>query len=99
MRTSVEFYSKNEEAEAMREGDFLLTHGDYIVSRLIRFGQRLRHEERYARWNHAVLVLSEDGQIAEAPSHGVVENNISDYLGRTIPSCSCKASPTRIATR
>jgi hypothetical protein len=82
MPTTVEFYPENQEAEAMREGDFLLTHGDYLVSRLIRFGQRLRHEERYARWNHAVLVLSEDGQIAEALSQGVVENHISKYEGK-----------------
>jgi len=79
---TVEFYPKNREAETMRGGDFLLTHGDYVISQLIRFGQRLRHEERYARWNHAVLVLSEDGRIAEALSRGVEENNISDYEGK-----------------
>ena len=61
----------------MREGDFLLTHGKYTISRLIRFGQRLRYEERYARWNHAALVLSKEGRIAEALSRGVVENDIS----------------------
>lgn len=82
MPTTVEFYPENEEAKAMREGDFLLTHGDYFVSRLIRFGQKLRHQERYARWNHAVLVLSEYGQIAEALSQGVVENHISKYEGK-----------------
>jgi hypothetical protein len=42
MSTTVEFYSEGQAAEEMREGDFLLTHGDYLVSRLIRFGQRLR---------------------------------------------------------
>jgi len=82
MPTRAEFYPEDREAEEMREGDFLLTHGDYIMSRLIRFGQRLSHEERYARWNHAVLVLSEDGRIAEALSHGVVENHISQYEGK-----------------
>lgn len=81
MATTVKFYPKDRAAEEMREGDFLLTHGDYLVSRLIRFGQRLRHEDRYARWNHAVLILSEDGRIAEALSQGVVENHISKYEG------------------
>lgn len=82
MPTTIEFYAENETAQEMRKGDFLLTHGDYLVSRLIRFGQRLRYEQQYARWNHAVLVLSEDGRIAEALSQGVVETNIADYEGK-----------------
>ena len=81
MATPVEFYPENQEAEEMREGDFLLTHGQYAVSWLIRLGQRLRYEDRYARWNHAALVLSREGRIAEALSMGVVENNISKYQG------------------
>jgi hypothetical protein len=82
MPITTEFYPENQTAEEMHEGDFLLTRGDYLVSRLIRFGQRLRHEERYAQWNHAVLVLSKDGRIAEALSKGVVENHISKYHGK-----------------
>jgi hypothetical protein len=82
MSTTVEFYPESQTADEMREGDFLLTHGDYLVSRLIRFGQRLSHEERYARWNHAVLVLSKDGRIAEALSQGVVETHVSKYEGK-----------------
>ena len=81
MPTTVEFYPKGREAEGMREGDFLLTHDKNIIGWLVRFGQRLRYEEHYARWNHAVLVLSEDGRIAEALSMGVVENHISKYQG------------------
>ncbi len=81
MATTVEFYPENRQAEEMREGDFLLTHGEYVISWFIRLGQRLRHEERYARWNHAALVLSSDGRIAEALSTGVVENDISKYQG------------------
>jgi hypothetical protein len=81
MATTAEFYPQNQEAEEMREGDFLLTHGNYTVSWLIRLGQRLRYEERYARWNHAALVLSGEGRIAEALSMGVVENDISKYRG------------------
>jgi uncharacterized protein YycO len=81
MATTVEFYPENQEAEEMREGDFLLTHGKYPVSWLIRLGQRLRYEKRYARWNHAALVLSKNGRIAEALSMGVVENDISKYQG------------------
>ncbi len=81
MPTTVEFYPKDREAEGMREGDFLLTHDKNIIGWVVRFGQRLRYEERYARWNHAVLVLSEDGRIAEALSMGVVEDHISKYQG------------------
>lgn len=82
MGATVEFYPGNEEVEEMRKGDFLLTHGTYLTSKLIRFGQRLRYDERYARWNHAALVIGEDGSIAEALSKGVVKNNITDYRGK-----------------
>ncbi len=59
MPTTVEFYPKDQQAVGMREGDFLLTHDKNIIGWLVRFGQRLRYEEPYARWNHAVLVLSD----------------------------------------
>jgi len=80
----VRFYRSGEEIEGYEGGDFLLTRGDYWTSRLIQFGQGLRTDKRYARWNHAVLVLNEQGDIAEALSDGVVCNHISKY---TAPAC------------
>jgi hypothetical protein len=60
-------------------GDFILTHGFYFFSRLIQFGQALRYPLRYAYYNHAALVIEDDGTLAEALSRGVVRTHISAY--------------------
>ena len=60
-------------------GDLVLTHGDYFFSKLIRFGQKLRYPAKYAAWNHAALVLNEQGDLAEALGDGVVRTHISKY--------------------
>lgn len=75
----VERYPEGEEAGTMRPGDFVVTHGHSVVSRAIRFGQRLRCPKEFAAWNHAALVVSEDGEIAEALSEGVERHHISRY--------------------
>jgi hypothetical protein len=81
METSTIFYPEGQGAQEVRPGDFLLTHGDYPTSRLIRLSQRLRYEERYARWSHVALITSADGDLAEAASTGIVSGHIRDYLG------------------
>ncbi len=80
----VRFYESGEQIEGYKGGDFLLTHGESRISRLIRFGQSLRFDKRYAWWNHAALILNERGDIAEALSKGIVCNHISRY---TPPAC------------
>jgi len=82
--TVVRFYESGEEIEGYEGGDFILTRGEYWTSKLIRFGQGLRTDKMYAWWNHAALVLNENGDIAEALSNGVVCNHISRY---TSPAC------------
>lgn len=82
--TAVWFYESGEEIKDYVGGDFILTHGEQWTSKLIRFGQGLRIDKRYAWWNHAALILNEEGDIAEALSNGVVRNHISRY---TPPAC------------
>jgi hypothetical protein len=63
-------------------GDFILTHGDSFFSRLIRLGQGLRFLGRnrgYARWSHAALIVSADGEIVEAIGAGVCKSHLRDY--------------------
>lgn len=60
-------------------GDLVLTHGDYFFSKMIRFGQKLRYPAQYASWNHAALVLNEQGELAEALGKGVIRTHISKY--------------------
>lgn len=66
----------------MQTGDVVLVYTDHAVSKLIRFGQRLRfrgERRRFAHWNHAALVLNERGDIAEALTRGVKLGHISKY--------------------
>jgi hypothetical protein len=63
-------------------GDFILTHSSGLFGRLIRFGETLRYwgkDAKYARWNHAALITSIEGELIEALSSGVVRSPISRY--------------------
>jgi hypothetical protein len=82
-RLAVESFDAGEAAETWSAGDILLTHGDALISRLIRFGERLRihgDDRAYCWFNHAALVLNDQGDLAEALSQGVVRTNASKYL-------------------
>jgi hypothetical protein len=76
---SVNYYPPGEEAQELRRGDFLLTHGGYTTSRLIQFGQSLRYPPEYAYYNHAALVHTDDGWLAEALGSGVGTTHIDRY--------------------
>ncbi|HEY7889850.1 MAG TPA: hypothetical protein VIC29_16640 [Steroidobacteraceae bacterium] len=63
-------------------GDFILTHSHGLFGRLIRIGESLRYwgaDAKYARWNHAAMIVSADGRLIEALSQGVVRSHISKY--------------------
>jgi hypothetical protein len=82
--TQVSLYPTGEQAEQLRGGYFLVTHGTHLMSRLIRFGQSLRFRgdrRGYAHWNHVALVLDEQGSLGEALSKGVVRTDITKYRG------------------
>jgi hypothetical protein len=75
-------YRAGEAAPSWTPGDFILTRGDSIFSRLIRFGERLRihgADRRYAWFNHAALVVGTDGSIVEALGGGVAAQNAAKY--------------------
>ncbi len=76
----VEFYGSGKGAENVKPGDFILTHGSYWQSKLIRIGQSLRFSWNEASRNHAALVYTEDGWLAEALGNGVVTSHIDKYL-------------------
>jgi uncharacterized protein YycO len=63
-------------------GDFILTHGSAIFSKLIRFGQKLRFRgsnRKYAYWNHAAMIVSATGDLIEALGPGVERTHIDKY--------------------
>lgn len=82
--TTFRRFGPGEEVKAIdfNPGDFILTHGNTIINRLVQFGQRLRFRganEKYAWWNHAALIVSEEGDLIEALGAGVRETKISKY--------------------
>ena len=55
----MERYEAGEEASDRLVGDFVLTSGPYLSSKLIRFGQRVSlwgTPPEYAYWNYVALV-------------------------------------------
>lgn len=91
-----ESFEAGKEATSWVPGDFILTHGDGFYSRLIRFGQRLRihgEDRKYTYWNHAAMVVGEQGELVEALGRGVVRSKASDYLTREYTVVRVTASP------
>jgi len=63
-------------------GDFILTHGGELFSRLIQLGQALRYtgaDSPYTFWNHTALIVSEDGALIEALGAGVRRSTLAAY--------------------
>lgn len=80
--TYIETCQPGENSQVIQPGDFFLVHGDNFFSRLIQFGQSLRFRGKsrhFAYWTHAGIFTSQDGNIIEALSQGVVERNINYY--------------------
>lgn len=66
-------------------GDVVLTRGNSMMSKLIRFGQRYSLwgvDPVYAKWNHAGIITSPEGDMDEALLSGIVPTHISDYRSR-----------------
>jgi hypothetical protein len=75
-------YAAGEAAPDWTPGDFLLTHGSAPFSRLIQFGQSLRihgTDRTFTFWNHAALIINEDGDLIEALGGGLTRTNARKY--------------------
>ncbi|HEY8762298.1 MAG TPA: hypothetical protein VIP52_15455 [Candidatus Dormibacteraeota bacterium] len=76
----VERYGPGEQATKFKPGDFILTHRNHAVSRMIRLAQRVRGRERkYSYWSHAGVIVDQDGSLVEAESKGVLRSPLSKY--------------------
>lgn len=66
-----------------KAGDFFLVHHKKNpISRLIRWGQGLRihgEDRKYCHWNHAVLVIDDQGNCIEAQGKGVTRTHVDAY--------------------
>lgn len=77
-----QFFDKGETSLNLQAGDVVLTHGSTWISILIRIGQAIRFQgdkQPYAYWNHAALVVNEQGDLIEALGYGITKRNISVY--------------------
>lgn len=80
---STQRYAPGAHLEGAQPGDFVLTHRNGPIPRLIRLAERARFrgpDRVYAHWSHAALVVSADGMIVEAEASGVQRSPISRYL-------------------
>jgi uncharacterized protein YycO len=95
-RTGVDCFGAGYDASNYQPGDFILTHGDALMSRLIRFGQGIRirgKDRKYTHWNHAALIVSESGDLIEARGRGVCRTHIRDYSPNEYCVVRIEASP------
>lgn len=81
---SVTRFGPGEQAEQFSPGDFILTHGNKLYDKLIRWAQSLRFHganRKYTRWNHAAIIvdINEGGSIIEANGGGVERNALAKY--------------------
>ncbi len=75
-------FGPGEVALDLQPADFLLTHGNSLLGRLIRVGERLHNrgpDRTYARWNHVALLVDVDGGLIEADERGVHRAEITKY--------------------
>lgn len=79
----VDRYGPGESATEFEPGDFILTHRQHLVSRMIRVAQKIRGRERkYSYWSHAAVIVDRDGSLVEAETRGVVRTNLAKYQER-----------------
>ncbi len=79
---SVERFGPGEAAPNPQPGDFILTHGNAWFNKCIQFGQGLRfhgEDRKYTHWDHAAIIVAENGDLIEALGPGVCRTNLSKY--------------------
>ncbi len=73
-------------------GDILLVHDFSFISKAIRLGERIKifgnilrgratrlDLKNASKWNHAALIVDENGGLLQALGHGITDGNVSDY--------------------
>ena len=82
MSTTYKVYEAGKDPSKYVPGDFILVSTKGVLAKFIRFGQFIRYHGKmkpFAHWNHAAMVISENGDIVEAVGRGVVVSNIGEY--------------------
>jgi len=85
MTTTYKVYEAGKDPVKYVPGDFILVSTKGVLAKFIRFGQFIRYHGKmkpFAHWNHAAMVINENGDIVEAVGRGVVISNISEYTNQ-----------------
>lgn len=80
--TSVERCGPGITAPDPLPGDFILTHGTAWFNKCIQIGQKLRFhgkDRKYTCWDHAAMVVDEQGGLIEAAGPGVRRATLLQY--------------------
>ncbi len=64
---------------SVQPGDIFLAHSPGLLSKIIRFGERIRTPSVDAFWNHAGVIIDAQGNTLEAEAKGIVARNMSDH--------------------
>jgi uncharacterized protein YycO len=82
MTTTYKVYEAGIEPKKFNPGDFILVSTNGILAKFIRFGQFIRYHGKmkpFSTWNHAAMIVDEEGTIIEAAGRGVRYAHIDEY--------------------
>ena len=82
MTTTYKVYQAGTEPAKFNPGDFILVSTTGILAKFIRFGQFIRYHGKmkpFSTWNHAAMIVDEEGTIIEAVGRGVRYAHIDEY--------------------
>ena len=82
MTTTYKVYQAGSVPAKFNPGDFILVSTNGILAKLIRFGQFIRYHGKmkpFSTWNHAAMIVDEEGTIIEAVGRGVRYAHIDEY--------------------
>jgi len=82
MTTTYKVYEAGIEPKKFNPGDFILVSTNGVLAKFIRFGQFIRYHGKmkpFSTWNHAAMIVDEEGTIIEAAGRGVRYAHIDEY--------------------
>lgn len=71
----------------MQPGDIGVTTGSTLTDRVIQLGQHLHGDGAASKWNHAFVIVDNDGGTIEAQAAGVVRSEVSRHPHHVLFEC------------
>jgi len=64
---------------SVQPGDIFLAHSPGLLSKIIRFGERIRTPSADAFWNHSGIIMDTEGNTLEAEARGIIAGKMSSH--------------------